>query len=46
MVNGLDSSPTPYVELNREQWRDLRNSTPLTLNEAELERLRGKADEA
>ncbi len=44
MANGLDGSPTPYVELNREQWRDLRKSTPLTLTEEELERLRGVED--
>jgi type I pantothenate kinase len=44
MANGLDSSPTPYVELNRDQWRGLRENTPLTLTEAELEELRGLED--
>ncbi|MFI0417701.1 type I pantothenate kinase [Spongiactinospora sp. 9N601] len=33
-----------YVELGREQWRDLRKNTPLTLTEAELEDLRGVDD--
>ncbi|WP_432929754.1 type I pantothenate kinase [Microbispora sp. CA-135349] len=33
-----------YVELSREQWRDLRKNTPLTLTEAELEELRGVHD--
>ncbi|MQA07957.1 MAG: type I pantothenate kinase [Pseudonocardiaceae bacterium] len=35
---------TPYVELQRSQWRKLRKSTPLTLTEDELERLRGLGD--
>ncbi|ETK33185.1 pantothenate kinase [Microbispora sp. ATCC PTA-5024] len=33
-----------YVELSREQWRDLRRNTPLTLTEEELEELRGIDD--
>jgi type I pantothenate kinase len=33
-----------YAEFSREQWRDLRKSTPLTLDEAELEELRGIDD--
>ncbi|MFC0549516.1 type I pantothenate kinase [Planotetraspora thailandica] len=33
-----------YVELSRNQWRDLRKNTPLTLTEAELEELRGVDD--
>ncbi|HWE90681.1 MAG TPA: type I pantothenate kinase, partial [Pseudonocardiaceae bacterium] len=32
---------TPYVELDRDQWRALRAATPLALNDAELDRLRG-----
>jgi type I pantothenate kinase len=32
---------SPYVELGRDQWRDLRNSTPLTLTPDELNQLRG-----
>jgi type I pantothenate kinase len=35
---------TPYVELRREQWRELRRSTPLTLTFEELVRLRGLGD--
>lgn len=35
---------TPYVELSREQWRELRKNTPLTLTAAELEELRGVED--
>jgi type I pantothenate kinase len=32
---------TPYVELDRQEWRELRETTPLPLTDAELERLRG-----
>lgn len=32
---------SPYVELNREEWRELRASTPLHLTTQELNRLRG-----
>jgi type I pantothenate kinase len=35
---------TPYVELGREQWRELRRSTPLTLTFEELLSLRGLGD--
>lgn len=35
---------TPYVELSREHWRELRNSTPLRLTADELSRLRGLGD--
>jgi type I pantothenate kinase len=34
-----------YLELDRAEWRALRASTPLTLDEAELEGLRGLHDE-
>ncbi len=32
---------SPYVELNRDQWRELRATTPLRLTDVELNRLRG-----
>jgi type I pantothenate kinase len=32
---------TPYIELTRDQWSQLRNSTPLTLTEDDLVKLRG-----
>ncbi|MGH3492744.1 MAG: type I pantothenate kinase [Sciscionella sp.] len=32
---------SPYVELHRDQWRELRASTPLQLTDDELRRLRG-----
>lgn len=35
---------SPYVELRREQWRELRRATPLTLTLDELVRLRGLGD--
>lgn len=35
---------SPYVELRREQWRELRRSTPLTLTLDELVALRGLGD--
>lgn len=35
---------TPYVELDREAWRALRASTPMTLDEADIARLRGLGD--
>lgn len=35
---------SPYVELRREQWRELRRSTPLTLTLDELLALRGVGD--
>ena len=33
--------PSPWVELERADWAQLRSSTPLTLGEEELERLQG-----
>ncbi|MGW4421642.1 type I pantothenate kinase [Streptosporangium sp. NPDC004631] len=42
MANGWDA--TPYVELSRAQWGELRKNTPLTLTEDELEELRGVDD--
>ncbi|GII03167.1 type I pantothenate kinase [Planobispora takensis] len=44
MANGWDEAATPYVELNRSQWSELRKNTPLTLTEEELEELRGVDD--
>ncbi|ULE31376.1 type I pantothenate kinase [Mycobacterium sp. IDR2000157661] len=35
------SEPSPYVEFDRSQWRNLRMSTPLKLSEDELIKLRG-----
>lgn len=32
---------TPYVELDRDEWRELRATTPLPLTDAELDTLRG-----
>ncbi len=40
--SGRDLSP--YVELRREQWRELRRATPLTLTLDELVALRGLGD--
>ena len=36
---------SPYVELHREQWRELRRSTPLPLTEQELDELRGLGEQ-
>jgi len=38
------SLPSPYVELDRAAWARLRAQTPLTLSQADLERLRGLGD--
>lgn len=32
---------SPYIDFKREEWSQLRNSTPLTLSEADLAKLRG-----
>ncbi|HEY6793533.1 MAG TPA: type I pantothenate kinase [Kineosporiaceae bacterium] len=48
--DGARESPTarlvgsPFVELDRAAWSRLRESTPLTLTEADLRRLRGLGD--
>ena len=34
-------TPTRYMPFARDEWARLRESTPLTLSEADLERLRG-----
>ncbi|GLW65656.1 pantothenate kinase [Actinomadura rubrobrunea] len=44
MTSGWDAVPSPYVELSREQWRALRENTPLTLTPDELDALRGVRD--
>ena len=36
---------SPYVELQRDQWRQLRRSTPLPLTAEELNRLRGLGEQ-
>lgn len=35
------SEPSPYIEFNRKEWRELRMSTPLPLTEEEVVALRG-----
>jgi type I pantothenate kinase len=40
----VKTSSTPYVELDREVWRELRAATPLPLTGAELDELRGLGD--
>jgi type I pantothenate kinase len=35
------TSPSPYLRFTAAEWGQLRAATPLTLNEADLERLRG-----
>ncbi|MCX5043873.1 type I pantothenate kinase [Aldersonia sp. NBC_00410] len=39
------SEPSPYVEFDRKQWRELRRSTPLVLTEEELIGLRGLGEQ-
>src|SRR4051812_44882057 len=38
------TTPSPYVELDRESWRALRAGTPLSLTADELEEIRGLGD--
>lgn len=42
MARNLDSSP--YLDFDRETWRELRKSMPQVLTENELEELRGIGD--
>ena len=35
---------TPYIDLDREAWRGLRDNTPMSLTAGELDKLRGIAD--
>ncbi|MDT5135617.1 MAG: type pantothenate kinase, partial [Mycobacterium sp.] len=39
------SEPSPYVEFDRERWRALRRSTPLSLTEEEVVGLRGLGEQ-
>ncbi|BDD83818.1 pantothenate kinase [Tsukamurella pulmonis] len=39
------SEPSPYIELDRTQWRELRQSTPLSLTEEDLSDLRGLGEQ-
>ena len=32
---------SPYIHFKRDQWKNLRNSTPLSLNQEDLEKIRG-----
>ncbi len=44
MPPGITLEPgrfSPYLEFNREDWKKLRNSTPLTLSEKDLEEIKG-----
>lgn len=41
----MAAEPSPYVELDRTQWRALRKSTPLVLTEEELIGLRGLGEQ-
>ena len=42
MARTLDSSP--YLDFDRETWRELRKSMPQVLTETEVEKLRGLGD--
>ena len=42
---GTDRDPSLYLELDRKQWRDLRRSMPMVLNEHELEQLTGLGEQ-
>ena len=44
MTGSLDaqrSIPSPYISFAREEWRKLRNSTPLTLSASDLDEIKG-----
>ncbi|WP_194948633.1 type I pantothenate kinase [Actinomyces trachealis] len=36
--------PSPYIELRRDQWRQLASTAPLPLTQADVEKLRGLGD--
>ena len=40
-----DRDPSLYLELDRKQWRDLRQSMPMVLNENELAELVGLGEQ-
>ncbi len=37
----VTAAPSPYVDIDRARWSSLRDSTPLTLDDADVSRLRG-----
>lgn len=37
----ITTSFSPYIRFTREEWAKLRNSTPLTLTEEQVESMRG-----
>ncbi|WP_018179157.1 type I pantothenate kinase [Jongsikchunia kroppenstedtii] len=41
----VTNEPSPYIELDRKQWRTLRQSMPMVLTEDELEQLRGLGEQ-
>lgn len=44
MIAGTNASmqkKSPYITFNRESWKELRNSTPLTLKASDLEEIKG-----
>lgn len=43
-ANGASYPGSPFVELDREAWSTLRASTPLTLSESDVHRVRGLGD--
>ncbi|HEY3535344.1 MAG TPA: type I pantothenate kinase [Pedococcus sp.] len=43
-ASGNGALPTPYVELDRAAWARLRQNQPLSLDDAELTRIRGLGD--
>ena len=43
--NATDRDPSLYLELDRRQWRELRESMPLVLNEDELAELVGLGEQ-
>jgi len=44
MSTPWESTPSPYVEFTRNSWKQLREHTPLTLTEKDLDELRGLGD--
>src|SRR5690348_17112613 len=44
MVTSSLPAPNPYLEFSRDEWAALRDRTPLTLTEDEIEHLRGLLD--
>lgn len=43
-ANGANGSTTPFTEIERAEWASLAPSTPLTLNEVDLRKIRGLGD--